>query len=115
MLTPYGELEPGTYTFDGIIVTVSENGFTETPENPPRQTLFAPNDFIKLFTNEELYAIQVSPNPTVVLGRTEVQTIITFVDLDDPKTVAYLSTLQSIGLLSPERIAEVQAGVFKRS
>lgn len=117
MLTPYGDLPSGEHEIGDLLITVnsSETGWTESPKLLEIQTVFSPNDFIKLFTDTELIAIQSSTNPYAILGRTEVQTITTTVDLTAEKTVLYLTVLQQLGILTPARVIEIQSGIFMRS
>ena len=79
-------------------------------ENPPTVAWrLAPNDFVKRFTHEELIATQLSVDPIVILGRTDIQTIITFIDLKDPQTAMYVGRLVQLGILTEQRAAEVMA------
>lgn len=79
--------------------------------NPPvNPRHVAPFDFIALFTAAELYAVMTSSDPTVIVGRTKLQTIITFVDLDHPDTINLVGYLELIGLIAVGRAAQILAG-----
>ena len=82
----------------------------EELENPPTVSWrLAPNDFVKRFTHEELIATQLSVDPIVILGRTDIQTIITYIDLKDPQTAMYVGRLVQLGILTEQRAAEVMS------
>lgn len=80
----------------------------ELPPPAPLRKL-APYDFQARFTDAELVAIQTSIDPLIIRGRTMLQTIVTFVDLDDPQTQQLVGYMQMIGLLTAERAAEILA------
>jgi hypothetical protein len=69
----------------------------------------APYDFIARFTDAELVAIQTSVDPLVIRGRTKLQTIITYVDLDAEETQMLIGYLAMTGLITQERAAEILA------
>ncbi|MGN6543769.1 MAG: hypothetical protein ACTHK7_01885 [Aureliella sp.] len=70
----------------------------------------APFDFLALFTQLEQVAIFSSSDPTVLLARAQLQTIITYVDLDLPATINFVSYLEQAGLIAAGRAAQVLAG-----
>ena len=77
-------------------------------ENPPIvEWRVAPNDFIKRFTPQELIATQMSIDPIVILGRTDIQTIITYIDLKDPQTQMYINRLVQLEILTQERADQI--------
>lgn len=81
-------------------------------KNPPANSRhIAPFDFLSLFTAAELYAVLTSVDPTVIVGRAKLQTIITFVDLDFADTVQLVNYLEAIGLIATGRAAQILAGV----
>ena len=80
-------------------------GVTMPPVVIPRHV--APYDFIARFTDAELVAIQTSVDPLVIRGRTKLQTIITYVDLDAAETQMLIGYLAIIGLITQERAAEI--------
>lgn len=78
------------------------------PPNNPRH--LAPFEFLGLLKPEEIYALQTSVDPTVVVGRAKLQTIITFVDLDHPETIGLVQYMESAGLCEPGRAAQILSG-----
>jgi hypothetical protein len=83
----------------------------EAIELPPDPTLrhMAPYDFQNRFTDAELVAIQTSVDPILIRGRTKLQTIITFIDLDLDETQQFIGYLAIIGVIQPSRVAEILA------
>ena len=69
----------------------------------------APYDFQSRFTDAELVAIQTSVDPILIRGRTKLQTIITYVDLDLEETQQLIGYLAILGIIVPERVAEILA------
>lgn len=67
----------------------------------------APNDFVKRFTPEALIAVQMSTDPIVILGRTDIQTIITYIDLKDPQTSMYVGRLVQLGIITEQQAAQI--------
>ncbi len=82
-------------------------GLTMPPPAPIRQV--APYDFQARFTDAELVAIQTSLDPIIIRGRTMLQTIITFVDLDDPQTQQLVGYMAMTRLIAAERMQEILA------
>lgn len=79
--------------------------------NPPVSPRhIAPFDFLSLFTADELYAMLTSTDPLIVVGRAKLQTITTFVDLDNPETVSLVQYGEAIGMLAAGRAAQILAG-----
>ncbi len=79
--------------------------------NPPKNPRhIAPYDFLSLLTGEEIYAMQTSVDPVVIVGRTKLQTIITYVDLDNQETIGLVRYLESAGLLTAGRADEILSG-----
>lgn len=78
-----------------------------TPDSP-RQV--PPYTFLSLLKPEEIFGLQTSLDPTVVIARAKLQTIITFVDLDNPETIWLVQYMESIGLVGPGRAEEILAG-----
>lgn len=77
---------------------------------PPKSRQLDPYDFTQLFTDDELVAIQTSVDPIVIKGRTKVQTIKTFVDLDDPETQQLLNYFEyGANVIGSGRAAEILA------
>lgn len=83
----------------------------EAIELPPDPTLrhIAPYDFQSRFTDAELVAIQTSVDPLIIRGRTMLQTIITYIDLDLQQTQDLIGYMAVIELIEPERVAEILA------
>ena len=83
----------------------------EAIELPPVPTLrhIAPYDFQSRFTDTELVAIQTSVDPLIIRGRTMLQTIITYIDLDLQQTQDLIGYMVVIGLIEPSRVAEILA------
>lgn len=79
------------------------------PPTNPRHV--APFDFIALFTAAELYAVMTSGDPTVIVGRTKLQTIITYVDLDHADTVGLVNHLETTGLIAAGRATRILGGL----
>lgn len=67
----------------------------------------SPYDFQMRFTDAELVEIQTSVDPLVIRGRTKLQTITTFVDLNLPELQAFVGYLVSLGILTAARSAEI--------
>lgn len=100
MLTPFGDLPPGTHDVGDVIVTVSAHGWTETPkESSPR--MLWPYEFQALLTDDQLAAIYTSTIPAVIRMATKVQTIISPMPFDQASDL-YLG-VQALGLLMPEQ------------
>ncbi len=79
--------------------------------NPPvNPRHLAPFDFLALLKPEEIFALQTSVDPTVVVGRAKLQTIITFVDLDHADTIGLARYMEQAGLLAIGRADQVLAG-----
>lgn len=79
--------------------------------NPPANPRHvAPFDFLALFTQAEQVAVFSSSDPTVLLARAQLQTIITYVDLDLADTVNFVSYLEQAGLIASGRAAQILAG-----
>lgn len=78
-----------------------------TPDSP-RQ--IPPYTFLSLLKPEEIIALQTSLDPTVIIGRAKLQTIITFVDLDNEETIGLVRYMESIELVGPGRADQILAG-----
>lgn len=70
----------------------------------------APFDFLALLTHNEIHSMQTSVDPTVIVGRTKLQTIITFVDLDHQTTIDLVRYMETAGLLAEGRADQILAG-----
>ena len=83
----------------------------EAIELPPDPTLrhMAPFDFQNRFTDTELVAIQTSVDPILIRGRTKLQTIITYIDLDLEETQQFVGYLAMIEVIEQARVAEILA------
>jgi hypothetical protein len=87
--------------------TIAEIEAIELP--PPSIRKLAPFDFQARFTDAELVAIQTSVDPLIIRGRTMLQTITTFVDLDDQQTQQLIGYMAMAGLIAGERVQEILA------
>jgi hypothetical protein len=76
-------------------------------EPAPVNRHVAPYDFQNRFTDDELVAIQTSLDPLIIRGRTMLQTITTFVDLDSSETQQLIGYMAQVGLVTPERVAVI--------
>ncbi len=79
--------------------------------NPPvNPRHFAPFDFLKLFRPEEVIAVQTTTDGPAVIARAKLQTIITYVDLDDPDTIQAVNYFETAGIIAEGRAATILAG-----
>lgn len=81
---------------------------TEIIPDPPAPTLM-PVDIVQLFTTVELLALEQSTNLFVVAFRTQFFAAINPIALDDPRFLAALQTMQTLGILSADRVAAIQS------
>lgn len=88
--------------------TIAEIEAVKLPPDPTIRHI-APYDFQSRFTDAELVAIQTSVDPILIRGRTKLQTIITYVDLDLTETQQFIGYLAMIGVIEQSRIAEILA------
>lgn len=88
--------------------TIAEIDAIELPPDPTLRHI-APYDFQSRFTDAELVAIQTSVDPILIRGRTKLQTIITYIDLDLEETQQFVGYLAMIGIIQPSRVAEILA------
>lgn len=88
--------------------TIAEIEAVEMPPDPVFRHI-APYEFQSRFTDAELVAIQTSVDPLIIRGRTMLQTIITYIDLDLQQTQDLIGYMALIGLIQPERVAEILA------
>ncbi len=79
--------------------------------NPWGPRKLAPYDFLSLLTGEEIYAMQTSVDPVVIVGRSKLQTIITYVDLDNVETQSLVRYMESAGLLEAGRAETILSGI----
>lgn len=79
---------------------------TETIPDPPAPTLM-PVDIVLLFTPAELLALEQSTSLIVVAFRTQFFAAINPISLDDPRFVAALQAMQSLGILASDRAAAI--------
>jgi hypothetical protein len=83
----------------------------DTFKNPPYNPRhLAPYVFLSLLKPEEIVALQTSPDPVVIVGRSKLQTIITYIDLDHPDTIGLAQYMESKGLIAEGRAAQILAG-----
>lgn len=85
--------------------------FTRYAGDSTPRTKFAPVEFRALFTDEERHAINATTDPDILDANFEVASIISYVDLEDKRTIDLVSLLVLKGLLTSERAAQVLAGV----
>lgn len=78
------------------------------PVADPRHV--APFDFLELFKPGELLTLLTSTDPTIIIGRAKLQTIITFVDLDHVETVGLVRYMESQGMIEAGRGDQILAG-----
>jgi len=78
------------------------------PVTNPRHV--APFDFLALLKPEEIFALQTSVDPVVVVGRAKLQTIITYIDLDNQETIGLVRYMESIGLIEAGRADQILSG-----
>lgn len=88
--------------------TIAEIQAIELPPDPTLRHI-APFDFQNRFTDAELVAIQTSVDPILIRGRTKLQTIITYIDLELEETQQFVGYLAIIGVIERSRIAEILA------
>ena len=103
MITPYGELPPGSHAIGDTVVTVNdaETGWTEQSASPPNElATIWPYEFQGLLTDDQLVAIQTSMAPALIRMRTKVQTLVTPMPFD-PSSELYQG-IQLLGMLMPE-------------
>lgn len=99
-------------TFDGSGNLISEETIPDaTLETPSGSRLWWPNEFVsRLLTPGEVYAVETSVLPEVVLVRSRLLSAADQVNLDSPTVVAAVDTLRDQGILSTQRHAELIAG-----
>lgn len=78
---------------------------------PSAPTIFAPYDFIALFTDAEFGAITNCEDLLVRKAVAKVYSITTFVDLQDPETIQLMQYMTYLGLITLERAGQILAGV----
>lgn len=78
--------------------------------NPPKvATRLSPYDFRALFTPEEIFGAMTCGIPVIVNAIIRLCTIQTFVDMEHPDTQALLGLMVQCGVITEERLAQVQA------
>lgn len=77
------------------------------PENPRH---LAPYVFLSLLKPQEIVALQTSSDPIVIVGRSKLQTIITYIDLDNEETIGLARYMESIGLIESGRADQILSG-----
>lgn len=102
-VTPYQP--PQGFT---LVTETEAVGLPTVQEQPYRETLVYPFDFIDRFTLQELSDIQQSIDPLVIKFRTKIQTMVQPIDLDHEETVMGLGYLEMIGLLGSGRANELR-------
>jgi len=83
---------------------------TETIPDPPAPTLM-PVDIVLLFTPAELLALEQSTSLIVVAFRTQFFAAINPIALDDPRFVAALQAMQTLGILTSNRVTAIQSNI----
>lgn len=79
--------------------------------NPPvNPRHVAPFVFLGLLKPEEIVAMQTSNDPIVIVGRSKLQTIITYIDLDHADTQGLVNYMESSRLIANGRAARILAG-----
>ncbi|RTL03728.1 hypothetical protein EKK58_12260 [Candidatus Dependentiae bacterium] len=81
---------------------------TESIPDPPAPALM-PVDIVLLFTPAELLALEQSTSLIVVAFRTQFFAAINPIALDDPRFTAALQSMQTLGILSADRVAAIQS------
>ncbi len=80
------------------------NLISSEPETPPPAELY-PLDIVALFTPAELSSIENSSDLRVVAFRAQFFAAVNPITTTDPKFIAAVAALQSLGILSAERSA----------
>lgn len=91
-----------TYNNAGELIAV------EIIPDPPAPALL-PLDIVALFTPSELLALEQSTDLRVVAFRVQFFSALNPIALDDPRFVAAVAVMESAGILSAARAADVLA------
>lgn len=85
------------------------NLISSEPEDAPPVALM-PLDILSLFTLSELLAIEQSTSLAVVAFRTQFFAAVNPIELTDARFLGALAIMETLGILTAERAAEVRAG-----
>lgn len=93
-----------TLTSQKAALQAQLDALTGTSSNPRH---VAPFVFLSLLKPEEIVAMQTSSDPVVLIGRAKLQTIITYVDLDNTETQQLVGYMEQIGIIAAGRAARI--------